>query len=140
MESFSGPFPPPAVLERYEALYPGATKQLFTMAEQQATHRQGLERIAIRGDARRANLGLACGFVVALAGLGVSGFLIYSGHEVGGTILGSIDFVGLVGVFVYGTESRRRERTAKAEIMANGYAHREGRAARLENRGDNPPR
>lgn len=43
--------------------------------------------------------------------------LIRNGHEVAGTILASVDLVGLVAVFIYGTHVVRDERIKKAEIM-----------------------
>ncbi len=47
-------------------------------------------------------VGLISGFVIALAFLSVSAWLIQGGHEVGGTVLGTVDIVGLFTVFVVG--------------------------------------
>jgi hypothetical protein len=44
--------------------------------------------------------GLVSAFVIALAFLAASVWIILSGHEVGGTIVGTVDIVGLVTVFV----------------------------------------
>ena len=57
------------------------------------------------------------GFIVALAFLVVSGFLIYEGHDVAGTTLGTIDIVSLVSTFLYATHSRRAERSERARLM-----------------------
>jgi hypothetical protein len=46
--------------------------------------------------------GLISAFIITLAFLSVSGWLIFTGHEVSGTILGTVDIVGLVTVFVTG--------------------------------------
>jgi hypothetical protein len=53
----------------------------------------------------RADRGMWFAFVIALSFLGVSGWLISGSHDVGGTILGSVDLVALVAVFITG---RRR--------------------------------
>jgi len=88
------------------------------MAEQQSAHRRDLERFVVLSDASRANWGLVAGFVVSLSVLAASCWLIVSGHEVSGTIFGTLDLAALVGVFVYGTNVRKKERIAKAELMA----------------------
>jgi hypothetical protein len=46
--------------------------------------------------------GLISAFVLALSFLGVSAWLIFAGHEVSGTILGTVDLVALVTVFITG--------------------------------------
>lgn len=42
-EAFSGPIPPPNLLERYEAITPGAADRILTMAENQSKHRIAAE-------------------------------------------------------------------------------------------------
>jgi hypothetical protein len=49
--------------------------------------------------------GLFLGFVTAMAFLAVSAWLISGGQPVAGTILGSVDLVALVTVFVVGRRS-----------------------------------
>jgi uncharacterized membrane protein len=56
---------------------------------------------------RRSNVGQLFGFIIALAFLLVSAWLINGGHEVAGVILGSVDLVALVTVFVYGVNSSK---------------------------------
>jgi len=124
MEMFEGPLPPPAVLERYETLYPDAPRIIFTSFEQQGIHRRTIEDFAIRTNARRADYGLAAGFVVTLSFLVACVFLVFNGYEVAGTILGTVDLVALVGVFVYGSQKQRKERERKAEIMAKAATGR----------------
>ena len=82
--------------------------------EKQADHRMSLERVVVTGDNRRANYGLICGFIIAVLGLCLSAFLIYSGFATAGVVFAVTELATLVGVFVYGTNSRRRERVQKA--------------------------
>lgn len=77
-----------------------------------------LEKIAINGDVKRSDKGLYCGLSVAIIGLLVAAFIGYIGQTVTAAIIGSIDMVGLVSVFIYGTISRRGERIRKAKSMA----------------------
>ncbi len=51
METFKGPIPPPAVLEAYESLVPGAAQRILKMAENQASHRQEIEKIVVKAGA-----------------------------------------------------------------------------------------
>ena len=87
------------------------------MAEQQSTHRMALEKHVVTGDSRRSYLGLILGFIIALTFLGGAIFLIYNGHTVPGLLLGGLDLVSLVSVFVIGTNSRKAERERKAATM-----------------------
>ena len=116
--SFSGPLPPPEVLIKYNDAVPDGAERIIVMAEKQAEHRMGLENRVIDADIRRSNWGLAAGFVVALAGLLVSYLLVDGGNPAAGVIVASIDLVGLVGAFVYGTVSRRSERQQRAKVMS----------------------
>jgi uncharacterized membrane protein YhaH (DUF805 family) len=54
-------------------------------------------------------LGLSSGFIIAIAFLAVSGWLINGDHAVAGTILGTVDIIGLVSVFVYANTVQRRD-------------------------------
>ena len=115
VETFSGPIPNPALLKEYENILPGSAERIIRMAEQQAAHRQLLERTVIIGDSKRANRGLWVGGVIAFAFLVGAVFLIYNGHDWAGATLGTVDVASIVGVFIYGTISRKSERSQKAQ-------------------------
>ena len=57
------------------------------------------------------------GFIIAVLVLGCAFGAIALGHSVSGTILGSIDLVALVSVFVYGKTSQRTDLSAKAKAV-----------------------
>ncbi|MFH1760058.1 MAG: DUF2335 domain-containing protein [bacterium] len=42
--SFSGPIPHPQILQKYNEIVPDAAARIIKMAENQATHRQDLEK------------------------------------------------------------------------------------------------
>jgi uncharacterized membrane protein len=112
---YSGPIPPPEILNRYNELLPGAADRIIAMAEAQAKHRQTLEQIAIKSGARDSMLGLIFGLTIGLAGISGSVFCIINGYQAGGTILGTGSLASLVGVFVYGSRQRREERERKSQ-------------------------
>jgi len=108
---FSGPIPPPDQLKSYDDINPGFANRIMVMAERQAEHRQGLERQAIEAQIKDAvaerserNRGQWMAFIVTFAFIGVGAFLIHSGHEWPGTILGASGLTGIVLAFL--TSSR----------------------------------
>lgn len=112
-EGFNSPFPSANELRQLDDVVPGGAERVLTMIENQNEHRMSMERRAIGGDTGRANLGLAAGFVIALAFLFASYKMIMGGHEIAGGVMGSIDLVSLVSAFIYGSVSRRNERLEK---------------------------
>lgn len=110
-EFSAGPLPPPAVLKQYDDIVPGAADRILTMAESQSRHRRDLETKVINADTRNARLGLIFGFLIGMTGV-VGGIVVILGGQ--GQILGGFISVGalaaLVGVFVYGSTQRRKER------------------------------
>lgn len=108
MKEHSGPLPPAEYFREINAVIPDGAERVLAMAEKQAAHRQSLEwkdlDAAIdhdKGEISRSNRGLAAGFITALSFLGAV-YLIHGGHDTAGTIIGSVDIVGLVSVFVIG--------------------------------------
>ncbi len=121
-------------LQTYEQIVPGSAERLLKMQEtelrlleMQVANRIELEQTVIKGDNKRANWGLATGFLIALTGIGTSGFLIMNGHDVAGSVLGGTTFVSLVGTFIYGTNSRKEERRDKTELMAQHQSQTKNR-------------
>ena len=131
MEAFSGPFPHPQLLDHYERLYPGFTERIVRMADSQAQHRQALEKSAVADEHRLAMMGVVAGATVSLAAIVGGALIALFGHPVAGAISGGavigIDIAGLAGVFIYGTQSRQRERIEKAQIMTEQFAQSRGR-------------
>ena len=111
--TFSGPLPHPEVLEYYNKIIPNGADRITAMAERQAMHRQELEKKAIQSEITDSRIGLWLGFIVALAGIGAGTACILNGYQIAGSILGGAPVTGLVGVFVYGSRQRRKERETK---------------------------
>jgi uncharacterized membrane protein len=117
-EMYQGPIPHPALLKQFDEIIPNGAERIFILMEQQATHRMYLEKTVIDKDNRRADGGLICGFLIAVLGLVLAAWLISSGFVVPGVIFAAGPLATLAGVFVYGTNTRKRERLEKAKIMA----------------------
>jgi uncharacterized membrane protein len=113
-ELHTGPLPHPDILARYDQILPGAAERIIRMAEHQQDHRMTMESTVIRSDVNQARWGLICGFVLSVIVISVSGYLIGQGHDIAGGALGGLDLVSLVGVFIYGSRTRRAERLEKA--------------------------
>jgi len=120
-EQTTGYLVPPSMLERYEAILPGFSERWLSMAERQEAPRQALERHTIIGDGRRAWAGIISALIICLVTIAAAVLIALGRHDVGATILSAIfgtsGLVGIAGVFIYGTRSRRQERIDKARIM-----------------------
>ncbi len=106
---YSGPLPPATELNAYNQICPGSADRLITMAEQQSKHRQDLETNVIKNDIRKSYLGMILGFIIAIIGLCISGYVIIQGQPIAGGILGSTTLLGMVTVFVMGHKSRQND-------------------------------
>lgn len=118
VERFSGPLPPPEVLEKYNAIEPGAANRIIRMAESQAQHRQSLERTVIGSRTRSEERAQILGTILALAIGGGAMGLVAMGYPVGGVVTLVAEVVALAGVFVYGRQKQQKELVSKTESIA----------------------
>lgn len=119
VESYSGPIPHPMVLEHYEKVLPGSTDRIISMAENQSQHRHHMEKHLLSMESRNSLLGLIFGFTIGMTSVLGGIACIMSGHTAGGSIVGGVGLTSLVGVFVYGSRERRKEREVVAEMRKN---------------------
>ncbi len=113
-EAYEGPLPSPEILARYDQVCPGAAERILVMAENQARHRQELEAEVIRSRTRDSRCGIFCGLAIGITSIVCGTVAVIWGHSWAGTLIGTGGVAGLVGVFIYGTNSSRAEREAKA--------------------------
>ena len=111
--AYTGPLPPPEQLRGYENVLPGSADRILKLAENQAAHRQHIEKVAVEGGDRRSWWGLALGFVISASVLGLGAALVLEGHDAAGAAFVGIDVVGLGGVFVAGQRGQSKERVQK---------------------------
>ena len=133
--SWSGPLPSPADFQKYEETEPGAANRILVMAESEQRHNHDtltreqqhnhdivrneqqhnhdMTRRTITGNNWRSYLGIVSALIIAMAGIGCGTFLSAIGREGIGAAFVVAPLVGLAGVFVYGTQSRRAERSRR---------------------------
>jgi uncharacterized membrane protein len=126
--SFSGPLPPPDILQGYNDVVPGAAERILKLAEGQTAHRQDLEKRVIKSDIIKSYLGLGAAFILALAMI-VGGCLVAyhgatTGHAVAGGVIATGAVAALVWAFLEGTRARREERAERAKTMTAPVARR----------------
>ncbi|MDE2989547.1 MAG: DUF2335 domain-containing protein [Chloroflexota bacterium] len=114
--SYQGPIPHPDAFAEYEKTLPGAADRILSMAETQQAHRLRLEEQMVAVDARQSMGGLIAGFVVALAVLALAGVFAWLEMPVPAVVTALVHLAALVGVFVYGTRSRRDEREKQSAV------------------------
>jgi uncharacterized membrane protein len=115
--TFSGPLPPPNILEQYNKIVPGAAERIIAQAECQTEHRIKLESKIIDSEISRSSHGLIAGTIVALACIIGGCLLVYADHDWAGATIATASVVGLVGVFIYGTSIRRTDRAEKRKEL-----------------------
>jgi len=115
VKSHSGPIPSADELHAYESVIPGLPRTIVEWADIQIKHRQELERIAtqaeidhLRASDGDSRLGLWLGFVVAMSLIVVSGILAWQEKTWAAVGLSGGTLVGLVSVFVYGSQKKKR--------------------------------
>jgi hypothetical protein len=103
-------------VEKYESLYPGATKLLFDNFINQSNHRMELETFTIERDAKRADRGQMIAAMLCMTVLIPSIVLLFLGKPLVGlaAIIGAL--ATLSGIFFGGLLSRRKERENKDKI------------------------
>ena len=86
---------------------------MLAMDGKESLHCQKLEKIEIIGGIRNDSRGQFLAFTIVIIVIIGSIFLIYTGKDFAG-LAGIITSVGgLVGAFIYGTRSKRKEREKK---------------------------
>ena len=112
---YSGPLPPANEMAQYEKTCTGAADRIITMAEQQSEHRQKVEYDTVRVANRRSILGGIFAFIIALASIILCGYYVHLGHLKTACAIFGGTLVSLVSVFIYGTNSNKKEREEKWE-------------------------
>ena len=116
--SFSGPLPPPNVLEGFERVLPGAAERIFVMAEKQLDHRMALEKTVVEGGSKRADKGIYAAVFIEGMFLATSCYLAYLGLTADALKVVGGSAVALLSAFGFGTWSRRSERIKKKQIQS----------------------
>ena len=112
-QHYEGPIPPPEMLEKYNQIVPGSADRILKMAEEQASHRQYLEKQVIKSDIRNSVFGIISALIISLTTLFIAFSAIKLNQQFAGAIISTLGISGLVTTFIYGTQSRRNERESR---------------------------
>lgn len=105
--SFSGPLPPPSMLEKYEQISPGLSRCIFSLAEGESLHRHFMEKGLLEVEQKNATAecalalrGQIFAFVLALALIGFGAGFLYLEKELPGWLFSTTGIGGLVVAFL----------------------------------------
>jgi uncharacterized membrane protein len=101
IESTEGAFPPPGMLEQYERIHPGFTRELMDEFRAEGNNRRSLMRRDLSGQIAVTIIGQVFAFLIALAGLGLGAYLIHDGRSIAGYAVLVTAVGGIVGSFLY---------------------------------------
>ncbi len=112
---FSGPIPPPQILQQYNNIVPDAAERIIRMAEKQSDHRMGLERKVVDSNIIRSYLGIFIAAVIAVYGLYIAKEISINGNPWAAGIIAALDLGGLISVAIYNGLIQKREREKRRE-------------------------
>ena len=104
-------------MEKYEAVLPGVADRIVKMAEGQADHRAQLETEALRQEGQRSWTGLVSGALLTLGFEALALVAVLVDRPWFAVAFAAFPLPAILGAFVYGTRSRRREREQRARLM-----------------------
>jgi len=104
--SFSGPLPPPEILEGYKAAYPDAPEIIFRELQSQGVHRRDLEKEALGRQEGRADRGQHYALVIVVLVLAVCVVAVIKNEPWVGIALFGTTLAAIVWNFIFG--SRRQ--------------------------------
>lgn len=93
---FSGPIPPPSIIEGYERILPGSADRIIAMAEKQSLHRQKMEDIMIKSESRDSFLGVVFAFLLGIGCIIAAVIMVFLVPEGVSTVAGAL--LGVTGI------------------------------------------
>lgn len=113
---FSGPIPPPNIIEGYERVLPGSADRIIAMAEKQSTHRQKMEEKMVNSEARDSLLGVIFAFFLGIGCIVAAVIMVYFVPQNAGAIAGALlGVTGIGSITSSFISSTRRDNRKKAE-------------------------
>ena len=106
-QEFSGPLPPPTVLNEYNRVVPNAAERIIAMAEKEQEHRIKAEQTLIEGEIKQAKRGQIMGFIIAMLLTATAIYLAIIGLTSLSAIIFSVTLIGVATIFVLNKKPRR---------------------------------
>lgn len=128
--TFSGPLPPPNMLQSYNDVVPNAAERIISVFEAEVHHRHNLEQAELQAEIKDVRttqalrfLGIVCGFIICLVLVFTGAFLIYHDKQIAGFSVCVTSMAGIIAAFL-GTKKtstanqgktppKKRRKTAK---------------------------
>ncbi len=99
--AYSGPIPPPDLLQRFDEVYPGAARQILEDFVQESAHRRSMERKIVGSESFKEVFGAVAAGLIGLTGVGGGLWLAHEGRATGGLSTIFATLASLVGVFLF---------------------------------------
>lgn len=101
-KQFIGPVPPPEILKNYDVALPGSAERILKMAEDQAHHRQAMEKAMIESEIKDGRLGMLFAFVLGVGCVATSIIVPAIAQNTAGAIMGPLfGATGLVSMVIH---------------------------------------
>lgn len=105
-KQYSGPLPDGESIKVYDAVIPNGGDRLMSTVEKQLNHRIEIEKIGVKRSFNQSSTGQWMGFVIAIVFGIIAWDLAKAGFTVVASILGTLDLVALVAIFISGKLSK----------------------------------
>lgn len=111
----SGPLPPPAILQGYEEICPGAADRIISMAESQSLHRQQIEKAFIISRNKQSSMGTVIAGLILLTAIGCGTFLLLNDKNLEAFGLMVSTALPVIGTTIYGKTEQRKQMSEKED-------------------------
>lgn len=105
-QHYSGPLPDGENIRIYNEVIPNGGDRLMKTVEKQLDHRITIEKVGVRRTFNQSSTGQWMGFFIAVIFGIISWDLAKSGQEIVASILGTVDLVALVTIFITGRRNK----------------------------------
>jgi uncharacterized membrane protein len=113
---YNGPLPPPNLLREFNQIIPNGAERIIKQFEEQSFYRREFEKLVIRSQQTRSNIGQWLGFSLALICIVSSLYLASKGHtEDVVSIIGGSTVISLAAIFVVGRLMQNKKLKEKNE-------------------------
>lgn len=99
---YSGPLPDGESIRIYNEVIPSGGDRLMSTVEKQLAHRIDIEKTGVKRSFNQSSTGQWMGFAIAIIFGFIAWDLAKAGFTVAASILGTVDLVALVAVFITG--------------------------------------
>ena len=115
VSSWQAPLPPADMLRQYNEISDGFADRIMQSMEREQEHRHSCDKSAIGATIQSNRRGQWMAFLIAVAMIGTTGYLISAGHAIASTLFGGVTLLGLVSLFTTGKLLPSLSRKVEAE-------------------------